>query len=92
VRIPNAILCGFIIHFRTIICVVTVFLLYDTLMMVTRVTETCFKTYKCASITSLYIKTSMHSHWTSKGGPFAGCLTTINTTYSTERRVSCRRV
>jgi len=54
--------CGFIVHFRTIIYVVAVFLLYDTLMMVTRVTETCFKTYNPASSTSLYINTLMHGH------------------------------
>jgi hypothetical protein len=61
-RIPNAIVCGLIIHFRTIICVVAVFLLHDTLMMVTRVIETRFKTYKRASITSLYTNTLINGH------------------------------
>ena len=61
--ISNVIVCGFIIHFRTIICVLTVFLLYDTMMMVTRLTETCITTYKCSYITLLYINTLMHGHW-----------------------------
>jgi len=40
--LSNAIMSCFLIHFCTIIRTLVVFLLYDTTMMVARVTETCW--------------------------------------------------
>ena len=56
--ISNVILNGFIIHFYTIICILTVCLLYDTLMMVTLVAEICM-------IKSLNVKCDIkyHTEW-----------------------------
>jgi len=41
-KIPNGKAKGFIIQFCTIICKLIVFLLYDSLMMVQTVNETCW--------------------------------------------------
>jgi hypothetical protein len=41
-RISNVNASCFITHFGTAICILIAFLLYDSLMMVTRVTETCW--------------------------------------------------
>jgi hypothetical protein len=47
----------------------------------------------CIYVCYTYFNTLMHLQLTSNEGmPFAGGLTTINTTYPTDGRVSCKRV